>query len=61
LQPSTSELNSQALLVESTLTGCFRDCSIRTWASCCGTLCDQSLMARMVGISSSRRVSVAAG
>jgi hypothetical protein len=35
LQPSTSELNSHALLMDSTLIGRLRPCSARIWASCC--------------------------
>ena len=61
LQPSTSELKSHALLVDSTLIGRARPCSARIWLSCCGTVGVQSLMARMVGTSSNSRSSVAAG
>src|SRR5713101_2576152 len=61
LQPSTSELRSQALWVESTLTGRGRLCSVRTCHSCCCRLPHQSLMARMFGISSHIRSSVSGG
>ena len=61
LQPSTSELNSQALWVESTLTAGLRLCSSRTCISCCATLPAQSLMARMVGTSSHILMSVSRG
>ncbi len=61
LQPSTSELNSHALLVESTLIGRLRPCRLRIVLSCWATCGVQSLMARMVGTSSNSRSSVAAG
>jgi hypothetical protein len=35
LHPTTSELNSQALFVDSTLIGRGRDCSVLTCVSCC--------------------------
>ena len=49
LQPNTSELNSQALLVLSTLTGLSRLCSVRMCFSWSGTWGVQSLIARIVG------------
>ena len=61
LQPSTSELNSHALWVESTFTGRGRLCNVRTCHSCCATLPAQSLMAWMVGTSSHSRSKVSFG
>ena len=56
-----SELNNQALWVESTLTGRGRLCSVRTCHSCCCGLPHQSLMALMFGISSHMRSRVSGG
>ena len=53
--------NSHALWVESTFTGRGRLCSVRMCISCCGTLPDQSLMARMDGTSSHIFSSVSRG
>ncbi len=61
LPPSTSEENSHALCVVSTLTGRGRFCSRRMCISCCGTLPAQSLMARMVGTCSHIFSSVSRG
>ena len=61
LQPSTSELNSHELCVVSTVTGRGRFCNSTMCRSCCGTLFDQSLMARIVGTASSNRASVSRG
>jgi len=61
LQPSTSELISQALWVVSTLTAGRRDCSTRTWRSCSCGLEHQSLIARTVGTASRIFSSVASG
>ena len=61
LQPSTSELISHELCVDSTVTGRARLCRLRTCHSCCCTLLDQSLMARIDGTWSTMRSSVSFG
>ena len=60
LQPMVRDDMSHALLVLSTFTGGLRFCRVRTWRSCSAPGF-QSLIARMVGMSSTRRSRVSMG